>query len=103
MRFYEFAEQGLSFETRLARGVKPIRASAAGTRRFLTSDAPHGGRMAFLSAYPREGQEVVFDAHGRAYDFFRGACQRGIYDNRMRSTADRAWERSSAGSQGSAF
>jgi hypothetical protein len=32
-------------------------------------------------AYPRETQEMVFDAHERAFAFFRGACGRGIYDN----------------------
>ena len=32
-------------------------------------------------AYPRETQEIVFDAHERAFAFFRGACSRGIYDN----------------------
>jgi hypothetical protein len=35
----------------------------------------------FVRAYPRETQEMVFDAHERAFAFFRGACQRGIYDN----------------------
>ncbi len=24
---------------------------------------------------------MVFDAHDRAFAFFKGACQRGIYDN----------------------
>jgi len=38
-------------------------------------------RMPFVRAYPRESQEMVFDAHARAFDFFRGACTRGIYDN----------------------
>ena len=38
-------------------------------------------RMMFVRAYPRETQEMVFDAHERAFAFFRGACQRGIYDN----------------------
>jgi transposase len=38
-------------------------------------------RMMFVRAYPREMQEMVFDAHERAFAFFRGACQRGIYDN----------------------
>jgi transposase len=38
-------------------------------------------RMPFLRAYPRESQEMVFDAHDRAFGFFRGACARGIYDN----------------------
>src|SRR5580658_5676011 len=38
-------------------------------------------RMLFVRAYPRESQEMVFDAHDRAFAFFRGACTRGIYDN----------------------
>jgi transposase len=38
-------------------------------------------RMLFVRAYPRETQEMVFDAHDRAFAFFRGTCRRGIYDN----------------------
>ena len=38
-------------------------------------------RMMFVRAYPRESQEMVFDAHDRAFAFFKGACRRGIYDN----------------------
>jgi transposase len=38
-------------------------------------------RMPFVRAYPRETQEMVFDAHDRAVAFFKGACRRGIYDN----------------------
>lgn len=38
-------------------------------------------RMLFVRAYPRETQEMVFDAHDRAFAFFKGACARGIYDN----------------------
>jgi len=38
-------------------------------------------RMLFVRAYPRETQEMVFDAHARAFAFFRGTCTRGIYDN----------------------
>ena len=38
-------------------------------------------RMFFVRAYPRESQEMVFDAHDRAFAFFGGACQRGIYDS----------------------
>jgi transposase len=38
-------------------------------------------RMMFVRAYPRESQEMVFDAHERAFAFFKGACARGIYDN----------------------
>ena len=37
--------------------------------------------MMFVRAYPRETQEMVFDAHDRAFAFFKGACARGIYDN----------------------
>jgi hypothetical protein len=37
-------------------------------------------RMFFIRAYPRETQEMVFDAHDRAFAF-KGACARGIYDN----------------------
>ena len=38
-------------------------------------------RMMFVRAYPRETQEMVFDAHDRAFAFFKGACARGVYDN----------------------
>ncbi len=38
-------------------------------------------RMFIARAYPRETQEMVFDAHERAFAFFKGACTRGIYDN----------------------
>ena len=38
-------------------------------------------RMMFVRAYPRETQEMVFDAHERAFAFFKGACPRGVYDN----------------------
>jgi len=38
-------------------------------------------RMMFVRAYPRETQEMVFDAHERAFALFKGACTRGIYDN----------------------
>ena len=44
-------------------------------------------RMMFVRAYPRESQEMVFDAHERAFAFFRGACARGIYDN-MKTAVD---------------
>src|SRR5246127_5803257 len=35
-------------------------------------------RMLLVRAYPRETQEMVFDAHNRAFAFFKGTCQRGI-------------------------
>jgi hypothetical protein len=44
-------------------------------------------RMPFMRSYPRESQEMVFDAHDRAFAFFRGACRRGLYDN-MKTAVD---------------
>jgi transposase len=44
-------------------------------------------RMMFFRAYPRETQEMVFDAHERAFAFFKGACTHGIYDN-MKTAVD---------------
>jgi len=38
-------------------------------------------RQMFVAAYPRETQEMVFDAHNRAFAFFGGAPQRMVYDN----------------------
>lgn len=56
-------------------------------------------RMPFVRAYPRETQEMVFDAHDKAFAFFGGACARGIYDNMKTAVdtifvgKDRAWNR----------
>ncbi len=38
-------------------------------------------RRMFLAAYPRETQEMVLDAHTRAFTHFGGAPKRIIYDN----------------------
>lgn len=38
-------------------------------------------RAFFLVAYPRESQEMVFEAHARAFEFLGGVPRRGIYDN----------------------
>ena len=38
-------------------------------------------RKFFVVAYPRQAQEIFFDAHNRAFSFFGGLTQRGIYDN----------------------
>jgi transposase len=38
-------------------------------------------RRMFLAAYPRETQEMVFDAHIRAFSCFGGVPRRMIYDN----------------------
>ncbi|AUQ68349.1 transposase (plasmid) [Phaeobacter inhibens] len=44
-------------------------------------------RMLFVRAYPRETQEMVFDAHDKAFAFFGGVCARSIYDN-MKTAVD---------------
>jgi hypothetical protein len=41
----------------------------------------------FVRAYPRETQEMVFDAHDRAFALFKGTRERGIYDN-MKTAVD---------------
>ena len=38
-------------------------------------------RMFFVRAYPRETQEMVFDAHARAFAFFGRSLHARIYDN----------------------
>jgi transposase len=38
-------------------------------------------RAVYVRAYPRETQEMVFDAHARGFAFFGGVPLRGIYDN----------------------
>jgi len=51
----------------------------------LTVKAAHmrlsHSRMPFVRAYFRETQELVFDAHDKAFAFYGGVCRRGIYDN----------------------
>jgi transposase len=44
-------------------------------------------RLSFVIAYPRETQEMLFDAHEKAFTFFGGIPQRGIYDN-MKTAVD---------------
>jgi transposase len=62
-----------SHEVVLLRGM-PVTVKAAHVRLCHS-------RMPFVRVYPRETQEMVFDAHDRAFALFRGACRRGIYDN----------------------
>ena len=38
-------------------------------------------RQVFCVAYLRESLEMVLDAHVQAFQFFGGACRKGIYDN----------------------
>src|SRR3954447_10828622 len=57
-------------------------------------------RMMFVRAYPPETQEMVFDAHDRAFALFKGACRRGIYDN-MKTARLRQLQSSAAGPKSS--
>jgi transposase len=38
-------------------------------------------RVPFVRVYFRETQELAFDAHDKAFQFYGGVCRRGIYDN----------------------
>jgi len=53
---------------------KPMRVKVAHMRLCAS-------RAVYVRAYPREGQEMLFDAHARAFAFFGGVPSRGIYDN----------------------
>jgi transposase len=55
-------------------------------------------RMFFVRAYPRETQEMLFDAHDRAFGFFKGTCTRGIYDN-MKTAVDTIFVGGSTGKE----
>ena len=44
-------------------------------------------RRFYIRAYPRETQEMVFDAHNRAFEALGGVTRRGIYDN-MKTAVD---------------
>jgi len=47
-------------------------------------------RMFFVVAYLRESQEMLFDAHDKAFEFFGGVTRRGIYDN-MKTAVDKVF------------
>ncbi|KPF50464.1 transposase [Novosphingobium sp. AAP1] len=53
---------------------KPMRVKVAHMRLCAS-------RAVYVRAYPRETQEIVFDAHARAFAVFGGVPLRGIYDN----------------------
>jgi len=53
---------------------KPMRVKVAHMRLCAS-------RGVYVRAYPRETQEMVFDAHARGFAFFGGVPTRGIYDN----------------------
>jgi len=41
-------------------------------------------RMLYVRAYPRETQEMMFDAHNRAFVSSRGPARAAFYDNMKR-------------------
>ncbi|WP_374595444.1 IS21 family transposase [Aquabacterium sp.] len=45
-------------------------------------------RAFWLTAYPSQSHEMLFDAHARAFDAFGGVPRRGIYDN-MKTAVDK--------------
>ena len=47
-------------------------------------------RLFYIVAYPRETQEMVLDAHDKAFAFFKGIPLRGIYDN-MKTAVDKVF------------
>lgn len=53
---------------------KPMRVKVAHMRLCAS-------RAVYVRAYPRETQEMLFDAHARGFTFFGGVPLRGIYDN----------------------
>ena len=44
-------------------------------------------QMLFAGTYPRETQEIMFDAHDKGFTFFKSTCTRGIYHN-MKTAED---------------
>ena len=46
-----------------------------------TTTRVKAAHMQLVRIFPRESQEMVFEAHERAFRFFGGVCRRGIYDN----------------------
>ena len=45
-------------------------------------------RAFWLSAYPAQSHEMLFDAHARAFEAFGGIPRRGVYDN-MKTAVDK--------------
>lgn len=59
---------------------KPMRVKVAHLRLCFS-------RRFYIRAYPRETQEMVFDAHARAFAALGGVTRRGLYDN-MKTAVD---------------
>jgi transposase len=59
---------------------KPLRVKVAHLRLCFS-------RRFYIRAYPRESQEMVFDAHAQAFAALGGITRRGIYDNMKTAVA----------------
>lgn len=59
-------------------------------------------RAFWLTAYPTQSHEMLFDAHARAFAAFGGVPRRGIYDN-MKTAVDKVGIEPSVGSRGDSY
>lgn len=56
-------------------------------------------RMSYVRAYTKETTEMLLDFHVKAFNFFGGSCERGVYDNmktavkKILSGKEREWQR----------
>jgi len=69
-----------------SRYARPLAAFSAETshpakRPNLNLEGESVNGYPFVRVYFREIQEMVFDAHDKAFIFYGGVCRRGIYDN----------------------
>jgi len=65
---FDWSEEEIALSGKLTR-IKVAQIRLSHSRFFLTV------------AYPNEQLEMVLDAHDKAFSFFGGGCQKGIYDN----------------------
>jgi transposase len=62
-------------------GYEPVELAGVNVRIKVAQFRLCHSREPFCIAYLRESLEMVLDAHVQAFEFFGGACRRGIYDN----------------------
>ncbi len=62
-------------------GYEPIELAGVNVRVKIAQFRLCHSRAPFCVAYLRESLEMLLDAHVKAFQFFGGACRKGIYDN----------------------
>lgn len=78
-------------------GSEVILLDGASTRVSVAHVTLAYSRMSFPRIYRRESLEMVLDAHEKAFTFFKGVCEFGIYDNmttavkKVLTGKDRLW------------